>query len=443
MQRWTERMPRRRTLSQTRGLSRSASMRRLLARALSLTVAYMGTTVFAVGAGLVTFVVTTLIKAHREGWASVKASWIGDAGWAVSVALLIWFGLFLFCLGRSTSEFKEGGSEQNPIGLKERARLFAAELSQFARQRLATHPMTLLNKDALPAPMDIGQLNHDSILHSHETDAMYFQRFASRISALREEFVNVGIDDPELDRLYLKPSLNGDIGTIGECIVAMTERLPPTPPDIRQQNAEIKRLSAELAETRERSDRSEQYINDLEERFAVARTMLAEMQSDAQPRRLTADEKERIAAVTRERLAEFDRQDREAYGKDADLERFQIAVIAIGSETETLDYRNDFVEAFIRGGFDVSFAEWKAGAPEYQIFRGAITVLNEQANNRVRPLLVDALSAAGIASKSADLPVVEDHSPYRKRNTVTLLGGVIRTSQFGRFGATLVVGQRV
>jgi len=109
--------------------------------AINLTVGYMGTTVLALVAGFIVFVVSTLIKALREGWAVVRASWIGDVGWGVVVAAAIWIGLFLFCLGRAKEQQKsEGGAAINSLSLRERVRMLAAQISSFYNGRVDTDP---------------------------------------------------------------------------------------------------------------------------------------------------------------------------------------------------------------------------------------------------------------------------------------------------------------
>src|SRR5439155_26054115 len=67
----TSRMPEQVSKEMRQGLFRAAII---------LTVSYMGTTVFAVIAGLFAFIASMLIKGYREGWAAVRWSWIGDVG---------------------------------------------------------------------------------------------------------------------------------------------------------------------------------------------------------------------------------------------------------------------------------------------------------------------------------------------------------------------------
>jgi len=81
--------------------SYAVGMWRFVATAFSLTVKSMGTTAVALGAGLLVFLASIGLKYKHEGWTAVKASLAGDAGLGVGIAAVVWFLLFVFCLGRA------------------------------------------------------------------------------------------------------------------------------------------------------------------------------------------------------------------------------------------------------------------------------------------------------------------------------------------------------
>src|SRR5438105_1035163 len=87
------------TMPMSMDTKRDGGEKGTISTALTLTLSYMGTTALAVGAGLLVFIIPTLIRLRREGWSAVKATWIGDAGWGLAIAAVIWIGLFIFCLG--------------------------------------------------------------------------------------------------------------------------------------------------------------------------------------------------------------------------------------------------------------------------------------------------------------------------------------------------------
>lgn len=107
-------------------------------------------------------------------------------------------------------------------------------------------------------------------------------------------------------------------------------------------------------------------------------------------------------------------------------EPFVIQLIAMGSEVETLSDRSDLAKAFAGGGFKVLVDECPAGAPEFDELIGAISIVQERAENVIRPIVINALRAAGIATRDAP------HAPHYPH----------RRHLYDRFATTLVVGQR-
>lgn len=78
-----------------------SSCKRLLRRALSLALSHMGTTRFAVAAGLIVFALTVAYKWYKEGWSAVKADWGGAAGVGLLLTTIIWLCLFAFCIAKT------------------------------------------------------------------------------------------------------------------------------------------------------------------------------------------------------------------------------------------------------------------------------------------------------------------------------------------------------
>jgi hypothetical protein len=117
----------------------------------------------------------------------------------------------------------------------------------------------------------------------------------------------------------------------------------------------------------------------------------------------------------------------------------EVVLVAVGSAQETIDYRRDFERAFDASGFDVLVTEWKAGNPEAEQFRGLVTVLREQSDERntLIPALLDALRRAGIPAKTAPHPRLLESNKSRP-------GSLLRFRfQVGRPPvAYVVVGQR-
>ena len=114
-------------------------------------------------------------------------------------------------------------------------------------------------------------------------------------------------------------------------------------------------------------------------------------------RRLRDGQTSEIVRVMSEGLAEQMRR----WGSSAPTGRLKIAVISIGEESETIDYRDDFARAFDAAGFEVVASSWPAGLPGREHLRASVTVINpvlpsELFPNDLAPIVLDALHAAGI-----------------------------------------------
>jgi hypothetical protein len=213
----------------------------LFRTAIILTVSYMGTTVFAVVVGFLVFVVSMLIKFYREGWTAVRASWIGDVGWGVVVAGLIWLLLFLFCLGRAMEQRNqkgEGETASNSLSLSERVRILAAQISSFYNGRSDTDPGPLGLALIPTAPQEWNEAILNSKRYGRETNDLYLQRFAPQVTSIINELCQNGLIDTELNEAYL---LNSDsllgIESIADRLRALADKLPPSLHDTRNQLA--------------------------------------------------------------------------------------------------------------------------------------------------------------------------------------------------------------
>lgn len=143
-------------------------------------------------------------------------------------------------------------------------------------------------------------------------------------------------------------------------------------------------------------------------------------------RPLDSEQKRAIIRSTHAGLTKLDDEFRAAGWTHEDIKPFAIQLIAMGGEIETLRDRSDLAKAFEDGGFGVKVDVCPAGAPEFEEFIGAITVIAEAPDSRVRPIVIDALRSAGIGIR------VAPHPPhYNPRRHV-----------YERFATTIVVGQR-
>lgn len=149
-------------------------------------------------------------------------------------------------------------------------------------------------------------------------------------------------------------------------------------------------------------------------------------------RRLTPEQKLLIAVAL---SAELSKQSLKWVDEPVPEERIKIGVISIGNERETLNYRNDFIEAVRNGGFEPIEEVWQAGSSHYDRFNGNVTVLNvRSAENWVQPALVAALRHASVSIHVADHP---GPPPDPSSRRITLVAFTLFTS-----AAQLVVGQR-
>lgn len=96
--------------------------------------------------------------------------------------------------------------------------------------------------------------------------------------------------------------------------------------------------------------------------------------------------------------------------------RFHIALCAVGSDTETFDYRQDFEEAFGRS-FEIHLEDWQASSQLVR-FRNAVSVVDPtDRRNIVHPWILEALRAANIENlqeQSRDFPpspTITRHEP--------------------------------
>jgi hypothetical protein len=138
------------------------------------------------------------------------------------------------------------------------------------------------------------------------------------------------------------------------------------------------------------------------------RQKIAELQRElaalSARRQLTHEQAAKIRAVMEARFHEklwtqMSEEDRNTY------KPLEIAVVAVGSDRETTDYRNELVEAFRVNGFVGQPVDWSAGMREHAHFNGAVTVLHApKTTNIIRPMVLEALTAAGIEPKVAPIP---------------------------------------
>ena len=107
------------------------------------------------------------------------------------------------------------------------------------------------------------------------------------------------------------------------------------------------------------------------------------------------------------------------------VQRLQVA--SIGSDSETLTYRNGIAQALSDAGLEVLLDEWPPGLPEYAKFNTeAVIVLDGKTPNPLRSAVLAALRDAGIATREMHVDWV--HLPTQGRrhagaNVLTLVIG--------------------
>ena len=153
-------------------------------------------------------------------------------------------------------------------------------------------------------------------------------------------------------------------------------------------HAETRRLIAErsrgLDDLHEANTRHENV-------FARQQEEIARLTAIAIPPRLKATQIAAIGASLRAGLDELSKN----WPPDTPKGQ-QILVACIGRDQRTLDYRQDFADAIQAGGCRPIFEEWDATHPECTEFRGKVTVIEADARNRIRTLLVKALRDAEV-----------------------------------------------
>lgn len=164
------------------------------------------------------------------------------------------------------------------------------------------------------------------------------------------------------------------------------------------------------------------------ELHATITTLRRELDTLKTGRRLTPQQSAAISDTAQELLKRF----WEAFPpEEVSSERFVVWLISIGSERETLNYRDDMATALELGGFHTEVFTWPAGKQQYEPFTDAVTVLTGNPKNLVRPIVVDALRAGRVE------PLREANEPFHnlhERPAVALT--------FSPAVATVAVGQR-
>lgn len=145
-------------------------------------------------------------------------------------------------------------------------------------------------------------------------------------------------------------------------------------------------------------------VASLHEANTKLQNKLDDLEGRLRPRRLDSEQIGTISRTVHDGLAKLKAAHRAAGWSETDLERpVAIQLITIGSERETLDYRNDFAKAFEVGGFKIAFAEWPStGTREFELFRGAVTVLHGDPRNVIRPFVLESLREARVAHREAE-----------------------------------------
>lgn len=146
--------------------------------------------------------------------------------WLLLVYMLVGLILIKYGSGSGSSPAPEERSRPDDIlpGLRERIRLFCAQVSQFVELREHTRPSYVL---------------YDAANHDRETNEIYLQRFAPQIPALLAELALEGVSDAVLDGGYLlnsNPPLS--VRSIAERITALANQLPMSQahaPDVTMQ----------------------------------------------------------------------------------------------------------------------------------------------------------------------------------------------------------------
>jgi hypothetical protein len=173
-------------------------------------------------------------------------------------------------------------------------------------------------------------------------------------------------------------------------------------------------------------------VSSLHEANTGLRNRIDELETQLRPRRLNEQQKTTLIRVLSEGLTEQARN----WPEDAKRTPLVISVISVGSEQETLDYRNDFADVIEAGGFETVLEQWNPATSDLEQFRGAVTLIERDARNIICPIFVSALRAAGINVRSSPYPSLGSAPTQRRRATALL------RIHINRPAVEIVIGQR-
>ncbi|HTD84559.1 MAG TPA: hypothetical protein VK648_12310 [Gemmatimonadaceae bacterium] len=137
---------------------------------------------------------------------------------------------------------------------------------------------------------------------------------------------------------------------------------------------------------------------------ADLQSRVAELETSQRDRELNGKQRKAIIHVMSECMSEIRKWEKQQPDYDDDPQPVYIRITTIGTERETLHYRDEFIAAFKASGFDVVLGEWNAGAIELATWRGFLSVLETDPRNVVQPKVLAALKAAGLPVREVEFP---------------------------------------
>lgn len=121
-------------------------------------------------------------------------------------------------LGRTLGRSAEPTPEQR-ASLKARATYLSQDILRFARERQEEDPRPIPRAESWATDTE------KMIRYSAQTQALYSERYAVKVRALRDDLDALGIRDRELDSYYEHPTNILGLRALGERLGALAERL--------------------------------------------------------------------------------------------------------------------------------------------------------------------------------------------------------------------------
>ncbi len=269
------------------------------------------------------------------------------------------------------------------VPLRSKALRLAEEIGQFVAMCRATRPKGgMIPYDEAAHWTSVAE--NAKAAHSSETGKLYYERFAKRVMDLRDELSLAGIVDDQLDAVYLNPTSDNDMATVGQRFRALADRLPMGGGDVMLPSHEIA-------------------FRQLRDENSSLRNEVADLKARTQQRRLDDEASKVLASRLQAGLVGLKQQMIEASWEPEDIERrMLVKLVAVGTDRETVAYRLDLKKAFEAGGFDVLLGDRAAGNAQDEDLVGVVSVVRGKPDSPIIPCIVDALRNAGVTTREVE-----------------------------------------